>query len=86
MENELKKPVFGAVVFFERNESGAFDKIGRTYVMGHFDALNVYANTPNPASQLVDGDTPDEVEKGVENIIKMMACPKYAEEYVDPYL
>lgn len=76
----------GAVVFFSRNEQGTFTSIGHTQVMPHFDALNVYANTPNPASQMVEGNTVEEVEKGVQSIINQMACPKYVEEYVDPYL
>lgn len=81
-----KSHALGAVVFFRRTGDGTYKDMGRTQPMRYFDALNVYANTPNPASQLVGGDTPEEVEKEVETIIKQMACKKYVEEYVDPYL
>ena len=76
----------GAVVFFVENKEGVYDKIGRTSVMLYRDALDTYANTPNPASQLVGGYTPKEVEKKMDDIIKMMKCRKYVEEYVNPFI
>ena len=81
-----KPQTLGAVVFFERNDEGTFDTTGRTQVMPYSHALDVYANTPNPASQIVGGNTEEEVEMEVTLMIYNMMHPKYVEEYVDPYL
>ena len=76
----------GIVVFFERNDNDVFDCVGQTQPMRFFTALEVYANTPNPASQLVDGNTVEEVTAEANKIIEQMKDPKYVQEYVDPYL
>ena len=77
---------YGVVVFFGRNENGTFDKLGQSQPLPYFNALNVYANTQNPASQLVGGETPEEANNKVNDIVNKMKDKSYVEEYVDPYL
>lgn len=76
----------GIVIFFERNKNGTFDPAGKTQPLSSFTALQIYANTPNPASQLVYGETPEEAEEEARKMIENMKKPEYVEEYVDPYL
>ena len=83
---EHKAKALGIVIFFERNEEGTFDKTGQTPPMSYFIALQVYANTPNPASQLVGGDTAEEVIEEADMMVKNMHDLDYVQEYVDPYL
>ena len=54
--------------------------------MKFLTALDVYANTPNPASQLVEGDTIDEVTSEATAMINKMKDHEYVEKYVYPYL
>lgn len=83
---EHKSKTFGVVIFFNRNKDGTFDRVGQTPPMKYFDALNVYANTPNPASQLVGGDTKEEAMEQANEMVKKMHNLDYVQEYVDPYL
>lgn len=85
MQNDKPKAL-GIVIFFERNEEGTFTKTGQTQPMRYLNALDVYANTPNPASQLVGGDTPEEVTAEATLMVENMKNQEYVEIYVDPYL
>ena len=84
--DQVKPQELGVVIFFERNEKGTFNTVGQTQPMKYFYALDVYANTPNPASQIVGGDTVEEVNTAVSDMIKKMLDPEYVKEYVDDYL
>ena len=83
---DYKAKPFGVVIFFERNKDGAFDSVGQTLPLRYIDALDVYANTPNPASQLVGGDTKEEAMEQAREMVKKMHNLDYVQEYVDPYL
>lgn len=83
---EYRAKQFGVVIFFGRNKEGTFDSLGQTPPLRYIDALNVYANTPNPASQLVGGDTKEEAMAEAKIIVEKMHCLDYVQEYVDPYL
>ena len=83
MAQEGKK--LGRVVFFAP-VGKIYRCIGFSKVLPYFQALNVYANTPNPASQLVGGDTEEEVTKASRDMIEKMADADYVEEYVEPYI
>ena len=83
---DYKEKPFGVVIFFERNKEGTFDSVGQTQPLRYIDALNVYANTPNPASQLVGGDTEEEAIEEVKEMVKKMHNLDYVQEYVHPYL
>ena len=82
----MKQNKLGIVVFFKRNQNGTYDSMGQTKPLRYFTALEVYANTPNPASQLVEGFSVEDVLNSAKEIVQKMACRDYVEEYVDPYL
>ena len=48
-----------------------------------FDALNVYANTPNPESQLVTGKTYDELIINMHKLHKNMKDPAWLADLAD---
>ena len=49
-------------------------------------ALNAYANTPCPASQLVEGETPEELEKAMLDMVQNYKDNKWLEENLYPYM
>ena len=49
-------------------------------------ALNYYANTPCPASQLIDAETIEDLVKQRNEMLINMNTPEYLEEHVYPYL
>lgn len=66
MNEEIIKPLFGIVVLFdvwrnERTYERRIVEIGRSTVLPYWQALDVYANTANPASQLIKFE--DEVQQ-----------------------
>lgn len=50
------------------------------------DALNAYANTRCPASQLVDGETTEELTREMEDMIEHYKDEKWLEENLYPYM
>lgn len=83
---ETESPKLGRVLFFERNSLGTFDCIGTSSVLPFGVALDVYANTPNPASQLVEGSDVQEIISESNKMVNNMKDLDYVEEHVDPYL
>jgi hypothetical protein len=68
------------VVFFDPDYSTATIKeIGRTPVLPFMDALNVYAETPNPASQMIEWDEnePGSREKSEAAFNRVIVDPKW---------
>jgi len=75
------------VMFFNRNEQGTFDCVGRTKIIKQpFIALEIYANTPNPASQLIEGETEEELLKAADKMEDDMHDLEYLAKNVEPYL
>lgn len=75
-------PIFGVVVFFDiwRNETSGerrLEEIGRTCVLDSFSALNVYAETHNPASQLLKFRSPEEYEEVSEELAADILDPEF---------
>ncbi len=61
--NDNKPVNFGCVVFYKPNyETKTILEIGRTTIMPYGVALNCYCETPNPASQLVKGESIADVQ------------------------
>lgn len=81
----MERKTYGRVVFFTP-KGNVYETCGQTRVLKSFDALNVYANTPNPASQLVYGNSEQEIEEETQKIITNMANEDYVAEYVKPYI
>ena len=84
----MERTKLGKVLFFAEstNNPGTYMKIGESKIMSGREALEVYANTPNPPSQLCFGDTEAEVEEKVKSVIKNMADKDWVEEFLEPYL
>lgn len=61
------------------NTSNRFYKDGLT-------VLEAYANTPNPASQIVDGKNPEELARNMEEMLVNYSDEKWLEENLYPYL
>jgi len=54
--------------------------IGEKLFDSAFEALEAYANIPNPESQMVSGETYDELIKNLHRLHKNMKDPKWLEE------
>jgi hypothetical protein len=61
--------VFGKVYFFATTDDQKLLPTGCTEIIDGFDALEIYANTPNPASQIVYGVTHQQL---LLNAMKLM--------------
>ena len=81
-----KPPKYGKVVFFEENDNHTFDESGITAMMPFGVALNVYAEVPNPASQLIEGDTEEEIDSQIRVLLENMQDPDWLDENLFPYL
>ena len=82
---------FNQVLFFNRKATkngkrDGFKCIGRSEVCDNRTALNIYANTPNPASQFIEGQTEKELNENVEKSINNMASQAWCDMNVEPYL
>ena len=77
---------YNKVLFFERNKQGTFTLSGQTEVLSNFEALQVYANTPNPASCFIEADDIDSLVVKVGQTIDNMGNLEYVEKYVNPCL
>lgn len=86
MEETRRRYTMGAVVFFEELPNGTYKKTGATPPLPYFEALTAYAEIPNPASQLVGGNTEKEVKEAITDIVGKMADIDWVEEYLTPYL
>ena len=50
------------------------------------EALNAYAEIPNPPSQLIDGESPEELAQEMEDMLHNFDDEKWLEENLYPYL
>lgn len=74
-------PLFGIVVFYQiiGNPRG-LREIRRTPTLPYSEALDVYANTPNPASQLVKFSNDAEREEVLAQLAKDIVDPEWLNE------
>lgn len=73
--------MLGAVVFYEPNYyNKTIKEIGRTNIVSYMAALDCYCETPNPASQMVKGNTTEEVEQELKNLEERIKDPKFLED------
>ena len=68
------------------NKPNKWVNTGIAYFNNGTDALNAYANTPNPASQLVDGATPEELLNEMATMLNNFSDEKWLETELYPYL
>lgn len=68
------------------NSPGKWVNTGNAFYKDGLSALNAYANTPNPASQLVDAETPEKLEQTMLEMVEHFKDEKWLEENLYPYL
>jgi hypothetical protein len=57
----IKADTFGIVIFYQPNRAAkTITEIGRTPELPFSQAIDIYSETPNPASQLLQWTTEDE--------------------------
>ena len=78
----------GQVLFFEENPhvKHTYKLCGESRVLPSRQALDVYANTPNPPSQVVFGYSEEELEEKKNEVVKRMQDPNWVTEYLEPML
>ncbi len=80
-EFEKDKQLYGVVVFYEPNyQEKTVKEIGRTSVLPYSDAMYVYAETANPASQIVKGETEEEIAEELKKLEALTKDAKWLEE------
>lgn len=91
MNNNKQK--YYAVVLYETEKNmhvsdndRKFICIGTTILKDGAAALNIYANTPNPASQLIEGETYDDLVKNIEQMNKNYQDEEWLNKFLFPYL
>lgn len=80
MKRQINRAI---VVFFEPDYANhTIKEINRTKDMPWFDAVNVYAETPNPASQMIEWDAriPGDKEKAEEAFAKLITTPEWLQD------
>lgn len=68
------------------NEPGKWVNTGNVFYKNGMSALDAYANTPNPASQLIDAKTPEELEQKMEEMLEHFKDEKWLETNLYPCL
>lgn len=68
------------------NTPGKWVNTRNLFFTDGFTALEAYSNTPNPASQLVDGKTPEELVQNMNDMVVCYGDNKWLEENLYPYL
>lgn len=51
-----------------------------------FQALDFYANTPNPASQIISEYSPEKLEQSIQDMLHNYQDDKWLEDNLYPYL
>ena len=90
MDNKKKK--FALMLFNTELELGISNKPNKWVNTKNLifengtQALEAYANIPNPASQLVDGFSDEELENNMREMIENYKSENWLEENLYPYL
>lgn len=70
----------GIVFFYETLPGNHLREITRTLDLPFYTALTIYSETPNPASQLVRFNTPEEREAVLKGLQDDVHNPEWREE------
>lgn len=92
--NQEKKPTHFAVLYFwywsEISDKKPSDS---DYILGNIIrtnnfliALNFYAETPCPASQLVEAYDEKELERKIKQMIKNFKNKEWIKKHIEPYI
>lgn len=92
-ENKNNKNKYWAVMLFNTEiELGISNKPNKwvntrnLFFTEGITALDTYANTPNPASQIIDGKTPEELAQNMEEMLINYSDEKWLEENLYPFM
>ena len=79
---------YAQVLFYEEDDESCstFHLTGSSVITSYGRALDLYANTPNPASQLIEGNTIKEVLTKTHENINNMANPEWVAKNITPYI
>jgi len=81
-----EKNKFFTVMFFEEHDNG-FDLIGQTPILENaIEAFNIYANTPCPASQMIEAKTIEELEAKIEKMKENFQNETWLKENIYPFI
>lgn len=87
MASKEEKGKYSVVLFFERNDCKTYDCTGRSPIFEEYwQALETYANTPNPASRLISADDMKSLTLRIEETKAEMRNALFVAEHIDPYL
>lgn len=80
----IKRDTIGIVIFYQPNyKSQTITESGRTKELPFSQAIDIYSNTPNPASQLLQWTTPEEKEQVLAQHAKDIINPEWLEQLFD---
>ena len=91
-EPDEGKKFWALMLFFTELELGVSNSpnkwvnVSNRFYKDGVSALNAYANTPCPASQLVDAKTKEELLQGMKDMVQNFKDEKWLEENLYPYL
>ena len=68
------------------NSPGKWVNTGNAFYKDGVSALNAYSNTQNPASQLIDAKTTEELELKMEEMLHNYKNEKWLENNLYPFL
>jgi hypothetical protein len=83
------KKFFALMLFYETEypfDNDEYELRGIRYFTDGRMALNAYANTPCPASQLIDAKDENELYENIKTMINNMNDKNWREINLDPYL
>lgn len=87
MANEKENNKYSSVLFFRRNVKRTYDFIGRTPICKEYwKSMQIYANTPNPASQIVSAPTISALRDAIIQAVNNMKDPAWVLENIEPYI
>lgn len=91
-ENHNRKRVYALMLFYTELELGISQQpntwinYGNQYYDNGLEALEAYANTPCPASQLIDAEDKDELLVKMNDMLNNFKDKKWLEECLYPSL
>ena len=92
-EEDLRIPNYHAVLLFNTELELGISNAPEKWVCTHIErfdngakALHYYANTPNPASQLVSGETKEELEVEIKQMQDNFKNKEWLDNCLYPYM
>lgn len=77
----MEKEFYGLVVLYDADyKKQTITEIGRTQDLPYYEALDFYAETPNPPSQIIKWSNPEERIEAILQLEKDIHDPKWLKE------